>query len=66
MEKLSKEEALELLRELIPVCYRLTNENDMLLMRSQDLNDQLLKIAESTKANMNQSERIKNRNRELK
>ena len=59
MEKLSKEEALELLREL-------TNENDMLLMRSQDLNDQLLKIAESTKANMNQSERIKNRNRELK
>lgn len=59
MEKLSREEALELLREL-------TNENDMLLMRSQDLNDQLLKIAESTKANMNQSERIKNRNRELK
>ena len=59
MEKLSREEALELLREL-------TNENDMLLMRSQDLNDQLLKIAESTKTNMNQSERIKNRNRELK
>ena len=48
MEKLSREEALELLREL-------TNENDMLLMRSQDLNDQLLKIAESTKANINQS-----------
>ena len=59
MEKLSREEALELLREL-------TNENDMLLMRSQDLNDQLLKIAESTKANINQSYRIKNRNRELK
>ena len=59
IEKMSREETLELLREL-------GSENEALFKRSQEMNKQLLMIAEQTKLCNEEKEKLYRRNKDLK
>ncbi len=59
IEKMSREETLELLREL-------GSENEALFKRSQEMNEQLLMIAEQTKLCNEEKEKLSRRNKDLK
>ena len=59
IEKMSREETLELLREL-------GSENEALFKRSQEMNEQLLMIAEQTKLCNEEKEKLYRRNKDLK